>query len=106
MVNLRTYLAHFGLFYLRPLFLIPLLILVKHSILGLSLSQYLPTAVFAVPVQEGVELHEQDPLPFCAPSLGDREEQVHLRVLQGEQEAPPSIYATMSHSSTKGKMID
>ena len=62
-----------------------------NSILGLSLSQYLPTAVFAVPVQEGVELHEQDPLPFCAPSLGDREEQVHLRVLQGEQEAPPSI---------------
>ena len=68
-----------------------LLILVKHSMLGLSLSQYLPTAVFAVPVQEGVELDEQDPLPFCAPSLGDREEQVHLRVLQGEQEAPPSI---------------
>ena len=79
------------LFYLRPLFLIPLLILVKHSMLGLTLSQYLPTAVFAVPVQEGVELHEQDPLPFCAPSLGDREEQVHLSVLQGEQEAPPSI---------------
>ena len=69
--------------------------------LSLSLSQYLPTAVFAVPVQEGVELHERDPLPFCAPSPGDREEQVHLRVLQGEQE-----YATMSHSSTKGKMID
>ena len=74
-----------------PLFLIPLLILFKHSMSGLSLSQYLPTAVFAVLVQEGVELHEQDPLPFCAPSLGDREEQVHLRVLQGEQEAPPSI---------------
>ena len=40
--------------------------------LSLSLSQYLPTAVFAVPVQEGVELNEQDPLPFCAPSPGDQ----------------------------------
>ena len=78
-------------FFFTHVLLIPLLILFKHSMLSLSLSQYLLTAVFAVPVQEGVELHEQDPLPFCAPSLGDREEQVHLRVLQGEQEAHPSI---------------
>ena len=45
----------------------------------------------AVEVQEGAQLNDQDALPLCPPSARQREEPLHITVLQREPEAPPPV---------------
>ena len=45
----------------------------------------------AVEVQEGAQLDDQDALPLCPPSARQREEPLHITVLQREPEAPPPV---------------
>ena len=44
-----------------------------------------------VQVQEGPQLHEEDPLPLCLAPSQKGEEQVHFHLLQAEPQAPSSL---------------